>query len=242
MKNTYLLALSLILFLFSCGESDSNSLQDFIDNKESSDELVACAATYLVFPISGFEYRTAVYYKTLPGQSNLQLWYSEEYSQSIENYKLIESSDQPQFSGFLGLIEDERQTGAFIVSVNVGDEIIYSKPIEILTLDTKTVIDDAITIDFAQNLEPTFTWPTSSVDDQSIYFHLIVDLEQEEAISGTYSYETNFTFYDLQNVVFNVTEKVDPVLEPNKEYLIQIMDVSDNNWVTKISRTTFFTN
>ena len=50
-------------------------------------------------------------------------------------------------------------------------------------------------------------------------------------ISGTYTYEPNFTFYDLSNVVLNITDTSSvPLLKENSTYTFTLMGVSEDNW------------
>tara|TARA_B110000037_G_scaffold188288_1_gene219533 strand:- start:56975 stop:57187 length:213 start_codon:yes stop_codon:yes gene_type:complete len=69
----------------------------------------------------------------------------------------------------------------------------------------------------------------------------VSDLEGN-LISGTYTYEKNFTFYDLTNVVLNIKD-VDPALalQPNRTYRITMMAVSQDNWVNLLCEKKFNT-
>ena len=69
------------------------------------------------------------------------------------------------------------------------------------------------------------------IPENVIYFQVISDTDNN-LISGTYTIEKNFTFYDLDNVVFNITDpNANPTLEPNKTYNFTLMGVSEDNWV-----------
>jgi len=62
-------------------------------------------------------------------------------------------------------------------------------------------------------------------------------------ISGTYTIEKTFTFYDLSNVVFNITDpNSNPTLEANQTYKFILMGVSEDNWINFFLEKEFITN
>jgi len=202
------------------------------------DRIVACAASDENTENS----RTIVFFKTIENTSNLQVWYSPEYTQDFSQYTEEQPSDFIDlFKGFMGRILSNRESGAIIVSLIEDDKLYYSKPIEILSTVQETILDQTVEVDLENNLMPVFSWENSTIDESSIYFHLITHPLSDQAISGTYSYDNTFQFYKLDNVVFNVTEDENPELIANNLYRITLMHVSDNNWVTRISERTFNT-
>lgn len=244
MNKFLLLSICLITVLFvSCDKIKVQTLEEFMTAQtlSPSDDLVACAASTLVLSMDFPPVHTMVYYKTVEGQGDIKVWYSEAFSQDFSKYQEITVNDVRIHNNFMGSALMNLQSGSIIVSTSTEDEFIYSKPIEILSDEITTVIHTDVEVDLANGLNPFFTWPESTVDSESIYFHLIVDMVNDDAITGTYSYENTFTFYDLNNVVFNVTEKENPELLSNTNYLMQVMHVSDNNYVTKITRAEFTT-
>ena len=80
-------------------------------------------------------------------------------------------------------------------------------------------------------MTPRFSWEDGIIDESVIYFQIISD-EANNFISGTYTFEKEFTFYDLSNVVLNITDTTStPTLEPNQDYKFTMMGVSEDNWV-----------
>lgn len=229
--------LLLILVLSSCTKSFDH-LQDYINNFDAaSDALVSCAAS------NGEDLsKSVIFYRSIPNSSNIQLWHSETYSQDLTNYSLVEDvTVESLFNGFMGKLEENINHGAVIVSFDVSDTVVYCKPIELLNQNQATVRNESITIDQTELLEPNFQWTNSTIDPNSIYFQLIVNTDSNLAVSGTYTYENQFQFYNLSNVVFNVTEEPNPMLKGNSNYQITLMQVSDNNWVHTISTKSFNT-
>ena len=109
---------------------------------------------------------------------------------------------------------------------------INTKPTEV-NADLLTIIDDGVT--------PTFRWDDGLIPENAIYFHVVSDLD-DNLISGTYTFDREFTFYDLDNVVLNITDpSTTPLLEPNQEYKFTMMGVSLDNWVNLLIETRFTT-
>ena len=89
-------------------------------------------------------------------------------------------------------------------------------------------------MDLSEPLQPTFTWQDESPNDNIIYFQIVSD-ENGNALSGTYTTERSFQFYELDNVVLNVTPpNTTPTLEVGKTYDFTLMGVSSENWVNVI--------
>ena len=85
---------------------------------------------------------------------------------------------------------------------------------------------------------PKFVWEDNAVGDNAIYFQVISD-DQNNLISGTYTYDNYFQFYDLENVVLNITTQTPQPLTLNQEYNFTLMDVSEDNWVNWVVLKTF---
>ena len=62
---------------------------------------------------------------------------------------------------------------------------------------------------------------------------------QNNLLSGTYTYEKLFTYYNLENVVLNVTRENPPSLLSNNSYSFTMMGVSLDNWVNLVIQKDF---
>jgi len=72
-----------------------------------------------------------------------------------------------------------------------------------------------------------------------IFFHLLTDIDGN-VVSGTYSTENTFSYYDLANVVLNVSPGTPPAsLSTGNTHRMTIMGVGSNNWVNFIRDATF---
>ena len=73
-------------------------------------------------------------------------------------------------------------------------------------------------------------WEDNPFGDNAIYFQVVSD-ESDNLLSGTYTYENQFQYYNTNNVVLNVTTKTPPNLVLSENYNFTVMDVSLDNWV-----------
>jgi len=81
---------------------------------------------------------------------------------------------------------------------------------------------------------PFFSWQDGLYDDTKIYFQVVSDA-QRNLLSGTYTFDKMFTYYELDNVVLNITKNTPPVLSDGNPYEFTLMGVSEDNWVNQFS-------
>ena len=248
MKVFYYTLISLILFA-GCREDQSEAtLQDHIDNNPMLtpfNELVACAAggqpdflEDVAFPLNIFLYpeleaHTFRYYETSTDDAD---------PLDLSLYNVIETDREALFNGFLLRYprpQPDRDVWARVSFIN-GDTLWYSKAIKLKTNDQPTDFSpDFCQVDLSTPLEPTFTWTESEFGENTIFFHVISDSE-DNAFSGTYTEEKRFQYYNLDNVVFNVTRTGQPQpLELGSNYSFTLMGVSSDNWVNFIAQKSF---
>ena len=89
--------------------------------------------------------------------------------------------------------------------------------------------DEVVIVETPPNM-PVFRWEDNAVGDNAIYFQVISD-SQNNLLSGTYTYENLFQYYNTDNVVLNVTTQTPPDLVPKASYNFTLVDVSSDNWV-----------
>ncbi|MGI9551707.1 MAG: hypothetical protein ACR2MT_10935, partial [Aurantibacter sp.] len=97
-----------------------------------------------------------------------------------------------------------------------------SKPTEYLP--------DSVAVTNINTIMPRFEWSDGTHDDSVIYFQVVSD-NQDDLLSGTYTNDRNFRYYDTTNVVLNITRELPPQLDPNGAYKFTLMGVSEDNWV-----------
>jgi len=114
-------------------------------------------------------------------------------------------------------------------------------PIRQKTTIKPTEVNSELAAVVENGVNPIFNWEDGIIKESVIYFQIISD-EENNLISGTYTIEKEFTFYDLSNVVLNITPTDTPVLEPNRNYKFTMMGVSEDNWVNLFIEKDFSTN
>lgn len=255
-KKTYRLSLIIFtigIFLIGCGSDDTpndNSLQAYINNNSSLvtvNQLIACASggqpdifTSTTNPISVF---------FLPEGNATNFRYFETENIEVDNsdfskYHKVDLNHVSIFGGFLRYFErvplqNERWS---IVTFEDGNELHYSNPIRLKFSEKPTELNNSLlTFDQSQNLSPIFTWQDGIIDENVIYFHAITD-GNGDLLSGTYTTDRTWQFYDLSNVVLNIRDVTPvPALFPNQQYQYTMLAVSIDNWVNLIIQHEFNT-
>jgi len=127
----------------------------------------------------------------------------------------------------------------FIVGFVKGSKLYVSNPISLKGADLPTAaFPGELSIDSSQPVNPAFSW-SNTPGNNVIFFHLLTDMAGN-VVSGTYSTETNFSYYNLSNVVLNVSPGTPPAsLFTGDSYRMTVMGVGPNNWVNFIRDVAF---
>ncbi|MCE7991507.1 MAG: hypothetical protein HEP71_05980 [Roseivirga sp.] len=202
------------------------------------DSLIACAASGqhgFLQEDSGLP--VSVIY--LPVANSGETWYYESAGPvtdktDLSQYQRQSLQTRPLLNGFLRkLVHPGRpvETVGIVATVSNG-KLFLSNEINIKSADQPTAFNTGdISVDLSSPLMPSFQWPVSPVGEDAIYFHVVSD-PQNNLVSGTYSFDRNFRFYDLSNVVLNINDKnPPPVLNAGGMYTFSVMAVSPDNWV-----------
>ena len=246
----YILFLSII---FACSNDDSqvnldpNNLADYItlNRNLELDEVIACAGGRAIGLFDGDLDPTSVIYYPIEGSSEIRYFETDTVLDSTDFslYTAIELPSEPLFNGFLAKFNNPSFDGEkqAIVTYLTEGRLHISNPITMKT-NTKPSEVNAELLDIeVNNVNPRFSWQAGIFDENAIYFQVVSD-EQGNLISGTYTFEENFTFYELDNVVLNITDpNSNPTLEPNTNYQFTLMGVSVDNWVNLLIEQEFTT-
>ena len=243
MRSFYVI--SFITLLMACNEEEPtsrNSLQSFIENRSgivSDSSVIACAG--------GAADSINIYYYPEPGFGSHRLWQLTSFEadpSDFENYEEVSAESSELFNGYLAFFHLtilEAETW-FIVTGDSGEELTIAQPISSKQLSAPTEINpDVLSIDQSSILEPSFSWEDGTNDGTVIYFHVISDSDNN-LLSGTYTFERSWQFYDLSNVVLNIRDiSPPPALDANESYGFTLMGVSQDNWVNMLVSTNFRT-
>ena len=248
MSNKFIFQYGLVIIsclLFSTCRKDETplSLQQFISENPTLtpfNELIACAAGGQSGFLEDENAPLNMFIYPLPNATNFKYYETQSSSDDPSDLSLFfekDIDDIPVFNGFLRRypIPPPEQDVWGRVSFIANDTLWYCKPVRYRTLEKPTQYSPELcTVDLSESLQPTFTWQDESPNDNIIYFQIVSD-ENGNALSGTYTTERSFQFYELDNVVLNVTPpNTTPTLEVGKTYDFTLMGVSSENWVNVI--------
>lgn len=229
------------LLILSCSTDAENILAPTLDSAIASkevvvDNVIACAASNVDNDL------ISVFFYPRPGTTNFKYFETEDATfdkNDFENYIPVEFPIRDVFNGFLKKFEvlaiNEKWV---IVAFDEGGKTHLSNPIR-LKQDTKPTeyISQNVAVEASTNM-PNFTWQEGRYKDTKIYFHVVSDAVNN-LLSGTYTFDRNYQYYNLDNVVLNVTRVTPPTLKSASPYNFTLMGVSEDNWVNLFSELPF---
>ena len=211
-----------------------SNLQELIDIKSylKQDEVIACAASK-----KDEEKTSFIFYYPIPSATNIQYFESESVNIDKDDYSLykpVELKKEAVFNGYLErFVREGTEEVWCIVTYQSNGKFHKSNPIRLKHQTKPTEWSDNVTIDNSDSLQPKFIWNDGNVKENAIYFQVISDVEND-FISGTYTYDKWFQYYNLSNVVLNITRKPPPSLTKGNNYNFTMMGVSEDNWVNLV--------
>ena len=242
MKKSPLLLAITLLACISCNQDDEgmafgDSLADYLQvNSFEEAAVIACAASTKTAE------EILVFYYPEPGAGNPHLYISsaiEGNAAQWASYTQSITTERPFFNAYLkAFVLDPSNEQSAIVTYELDGEVKVSNPIRLKNSQKLTVWTQEVAIDQSQTLMPQFTWEDNSEGDNAIYFQVLTDADNN-LISGTYTHQNQFQFYNLNNVVLNITRQEPTSLEAGKTYGFTLMDVSLDNWVNKVIESEF---
>lgn len=240
-----LLSISLCFFLLSCTEDNDISvprnLQEYIATKSNNNlgEVIAYAAS-----ASGNTSLSYIFYYPEEGAMDIRYYEADSLNvdeQDFSKYRRRSLAVTDVFGGKLQRFSrsDSEENWAMVTYVLDGN-LHKSNPIRLKNLTNATTWNSEVVIDFPEKLTPKFTWSDSAITNNAIYFQAISKEDDDEFISGTYTYDTFFQYLDTTNVVLNINVPETPEdLIEDTEYLFTMMSLSDDNWVNLVIQKTF---
>ncbi len=229
-----------VLLAFGCATDQlegEGTLEAFANELEVvSDNVIACAAS------NENDDLISVFLYPRDGAANIQYFETETADvdkNDFKNYTPRQLALKDVFNGYLMKFEVAVLAEKWvIVSFDENGKRHLSNPIR-LKQNTKPTeyLPQNIAIDSSSTM-PNFTWQDGAYDDTKIYFQVLTDSENN-FISGTYTFEKNFQYYILNNVVLNITKGNPTALQSGKTYGFSLLAVSEDNWVNQFSQVPF---
>jgi hypothetical protein len=240
----------LVLVLISSCAKDkiASDLERFVnENSElSTDYLIACAGGNNSEFMGDSEHPISIFYYNVDGASEAKLF--ELKGEGLDpndygNYEASSLNSTSLFNGRMGHFKSPAINSEkwFIVCYTTASKLHISDPIVVLASSLPTVEISNNIVLTENGITPSFDWSNDPTEGNVIYFSLISD-SAENFISGTYTEVKYWQFYDLSEVVLNVTPVQNPSLSPNEMYSYLNMGVDEDNWVRSMGTQTFSTN
>ncbi len=231
----------IIAFLiFSCS-TDALNEDSSLDNALASkkvvlDNVIACAASNKNNDL------ISVFFYPRPGAVNVQYFETEDSTfdkNDFNNYVSVVAPIIDVFNGYLKKFEvSVSQEKWVIVAFDEGGKTHLSNPIRLKHKTKPTEYSSQnVSVDRSTTM-PEFSWQDGQYDDTEIYFQVVSDA-QNNLLSGTYTYEKRYRYYELDNVVLNITKGIPPALKNNAPYNFTLLAVSEDNWVNLFSEIEF---
>ena len=214
-----------------------DTLEAYVLNKPTEmGAVIACAAS----DVNTNDILTFYYPET--GAVNIRFYETataQVDENDFSNYKQVVIQNDPFFNGYLGKFTQASIIEKWIiVTYELDNEIKISNPIRSKQNTKPTVWNDNVSINQDVAGMPNFTWEDNLFGDNAIYFQVVSDA-QDNLLSGTYTYDDHFQYYDTSNVVLNITTQTPPLLITANNYNFTLMDVSEDNWVNWVILKTF---
>ena len=234
----------LIIFsFFSCSEDNDllipRNLEEYINLNSNLelDNVIACAANENANLNVSY-----IFYYPIEGAKDIRYYETENTSvdkNDFTNYKRKTLTSSSLFGGKLSRFTRTNSEESWcIVTYLTNGKLHKSNPIRLKNKTNPTTYKEEVSIDVSQILMPKFSWSDFGVLDNAIYFQVISD-ENDKFISGTYTTEKNFQYYNTSNVVLNINVETPSNLVLNSNYNFTLMAVSEDNWVNLIIQKPF---
>ncbi len=238
------LVIAFIISITACNTDDKIMLSEDvlseyleINADQLLDEVIACAASDALNPENVW-----VYYYPIIGSTDYRYFETENAAvdpNDFSNYTRKSLTETPEFGGKLSkfLRSSAHEAWGVVTFLSQG-KIHKSNPIRLKQNTLPTSYSTAISIDETQPTTPKFSWEASASNQDAIYFQALV-ANAMDFISGTYTFERCFRYYDTDNVVLDINTEVPPNLDETAAYTINILGVSADNWVNLHLRKNF---
>jgi hypothetical protein len=235
--------------LFSCGDKKeilppTDTLASYIEENASlpliRDSLIACAAGGQEDFMVNDERPISIFYYPEGNAANFLYFETETIAvnpDDLSQYRKKDLPDAPILNGYL------RHFSRAAITENIWCRVSFikdgqlhiSNAIRLKYNDLPTEFNpELLAINQAETLSPIFNWQDGRIAENAIYFQVISDADNN-LLSGTYTYEKTFQFYNLDNVVLNIRDITPPpTLAAEEDYTFLMMTVSTDNWVNLI--------
>jgi len=233
--------IAFIVLLSSCTSGDdtttSTTLADLVaTNTTILDNVIACASG------SENEDEIIAYVYPRPGVTALRYFETNDVSVDKNDFTaytevVLESEDF--FNGYLMKFTRQTSRERWVILTFIEEGVLQlSNPILLKHKSQNTAFTQEVVVDQTDSEMPVFSWNASDQGEDAIYFQVLAN-DQNDLQSGTYTFDTHFQYYNLDNVVLNITRDQPADLVFGTNYSFTLMGVSEDNWVNTLDVVSF---
>ncbi len=248
MAKTIFRLIFLGILFFACSTENQDSIAEdaevstlamaILDREIARSSVIACAGSTIN------QSHVRVYFYPRPEATNIRYFETQDANEDpndFENYKELSLPFEGLFNDYLKFYEVSSETERWAIVTFEEDGIVnISNPIRLkqLTQATEYLPQNVSFSNETGATMPEFSWIDGSFDDSVIYFQ-VVATDEGDLLSGTYTFERNFQYYVLDNVVLNITREEPPDLDLETNYTFTLLSVTEDNWVNLFSEISF---
>jgi hypothetical protein len=228
-----------IVFLFicisvlSCSEDTditvSRNLQEYINESKNVAEkaIVAFAAN-----AEANTSLTSIFYYPEAGATDIRYYELTDSSldeNSFVNYRRQSLNSEEVFGGKLERFSRSGSSESWCLVTYIKEDVLrVSDPIKLNNTSKTTAYSDEVTVNYKTTLEPNFTWEDGVRNESIRYFQVFTD-EEGAFISGTFTEDTFFQYYDETKDNINTTMPKN--LVEDEVYNFTMLGIGADNWV-----------
>lgn len=227
-----------IAAFFSCSEdADSTvarNLQEYIDQNSNKE-----FATFTAFAANAAGNQALSYIFYVPEQGATDIRYYEMVdadaaTNDFTNYRRKSLSSASVFGGKLGRFSRSGETETWCLVTCVVDGKLHISDLILLKNKSKTTqYTNDVSITYTTTTTPKFIWQDAATTEQDTYLQILTD-NKDNFISGTYTKQQTFQFYDESNIVASLNETTPNALVADEIYNFTMINIGEDNWVDLI--------
>lgn len=233
---------------FSCSTEKQDSITESLErptlatsilNREIAlSSVIACAGS------TQDQSQVRVYFYPRPEVTNIRYFETKDVNMApndFDHYTEVSLPFEGLFNDYLQFYEVSSETERWAIVTFEEDGIVnISNPIRLkqLTQATEYLPQNVSFSNETEATMPKFSWVDGTFEDSIIYFQ-VVATDEGDLLSGTYTFESNFQYYVLDNVVLNITREKPHNLDFGTNYTFTLLSVTEDNWVNQFSEIEF---
>jgi hypothetical protein len=248
--------LSGLLLFIACDENETEdpgySLRQYIkDCGEPTiqlDSILSFATEVLPRYIENTGDPISIFFYPIGNPEEFKYFESNKYTTNLNDLTIFFEKPLELRSEFNGYLMRFLHTGIDFprwgrITYKKNGMIYISSPVSVNSLtDSSEYFPGVADIDLSVPGSPFFSWERDTIAGTSSYFEIVSDLSGN-LISGTFTNDKHFRFYDLSNVILNIHDvSPPPILSPGTTYRFTVMGIGHDYWVQMVYDTIFTAN